>query len=327
VKVGEANRSRQSRIRWALLAVGAVVVVVLLIVLFRPGHPVGSAVASLSTKAYGTVLVVKGGELAGFPLYEFSGDVDGRVGCGTTKARGYDLDPNGALEMTCTGPMSDILHNVTSDDWPAFTTKDSPIAGAGVDQKLLGTRYRRGIGDQVTYAGHLLYLFDPSSSPFKPLGEEYMETVSPLAPWHGYWTLVAAKNGDPDGGVATIETGTLANSQRVLAVEGDPNINPLAVTAYTYSAGLCGTSCQPEWLPVLTTGKPLLHGVSARAIGEVRLANRAEQVTYNGKPLYEYWKEKVSLAKDGSLAAAGTAGNGNGLSGPAGTFSTVPLGS
>jgi hypothetical protein len=50
-------------------------------------------------------------------------------------------------------------------------------------------------------------------------------------------------------------------------------------------------------------------------------------VTYNGKPLYEYSKEKVALAKDGSLAAVGTAGNGNGLSGPAGTFSTVPVGS
>ena len=304
-----------------------VVAAVLLIVIFRPSHTAGSGVAVLSTKSYGNVLVVKSGELAGFPLYEFSGDANGRLGCGTTKARGYDLNPNGALEMTCTGPMSDILRNVFSDDWPAYTTKNPPIAGAGVDQKLLGTRYRRGIGDQVTYAGHLLYLFDPSSAPFKPLGEDYLETTSPLAPWHGYWSLVSAKNGDPDEGVATIETGTLANGQRVLAVEGDPNINPLAVTTYTYSAGLCRNTCAPEWVPVLTTGKPLLRGVSAQAIGETRLANGTEQVTYNGKPLFEYWKEKVSLAKNGSLAATGTAGNGNGLSGPAGTFSTVPIGS
>jgi predicted lipoprotein with Yx(FWY)xxD motif len=329
VKVGEASRSRPSRTRWALYVGAAVVVVVVvvLIVLIRPNAAPGSGVAVLSTKSYGAVLVVKSGELAGFPLYEFSGDVDGRLGCGTTKARGYDLDPNGATEMTCTGPMSDILHNVTSDDWPAFTTKGSPIAGAGVDQKLLGTRYRRGIGNQVTYAGHPLYLFDPSSSPFTPLGERYVETVSPLAPWRGFWTLVSANNGNPDEGDATIETGMLANGHRVLAVEGDPNINPLAVTTYTYSAGLCGSSCAPEWLPVLTTGRPLVRDLPARAIGEMRLANGAEQVTYYGKPLYEYWKEKVTLAKDGSLAAAGTAGNGNGLSGPAGTFSTVPIGS
>jgi predicted lipoprotein with Yx(FWY)xxD motif len=311
-----------------LYAVALVIVVgvVLLIVLVRP-TPARSGVAVLTTKTYGSVLVVKGGNLAGFPLYEFSGDAGGRVGCGTNKARGYDLNPNGALEMTCTGPMSDILRNVFSDDWPAFTSKNSPIAGAGVQQKLLGTRYRRGIGYQVTYGGHLLYLFDPSSSPFVPLGEDYLETVSPLAPWHGYWTLVSAKNGSPDQGVATIEAGTLTNGQRVLAVEGDPNINPLAVTVYVYSAGLCGDSCAPEWLPVLTTGKPRVRGVRAGEIGETRLANGTEQVTYNGKPLYEYWKEKVSLTKGGSLDSAGTAGNGNGLSGPAGTFSAVPIGS
>jgi predicted lipoprotein with Yx(FWY)xxD motif len=329
VKFGEASRSLEARTRWALCAcAGAVVVVVvLLIVLVRPTPSAGSGVAVVTTKTYGTVLVVKGGKRAGFPLYEFSGDVDGRLGCGTTKARGYDLNPNGALDMTCTGPMRDILRNVFSDDWPAYTTKDSPVAGAGVQQKLLGTRYRRGIGDQVTYAGHPLYLFDPSSAPFKPLGEDYLETASPLAPWHGYWTLVSAKNGDADEGVATIEAGTLANGRRVLAVEGDPNINPLAVTTYTYSAGLCGGSCAPEWLPVLTTGRPLLRGVNAGVIGETRLSGGTEQVTYKGKPLYEYWKEKVSLAKGGSLVASGTAGNGNGLSGPAGTFSIVPLGS
>ncbi len=329
MKVGGASRSVRSRTRWALYGTAVVVVLIvgLLIVLFRSTPTAGSVVRIVSTKTYGAVLVVKGGPLAGFPLYEFSGDVGGRLGCGTSKARGYDLDPNGALEMTCTGPMSDILRNIISDDWPAFTTKARPIAGAGVQQKLLGTRYRRGIGDQVTYAGHPLYLFDPSSAPFKPLGEDYLETVSPLAPWHGYWTLVSAKNGDADEGVAMIEAGTLASGQRVVDVEGDPNVNPLAVTAYTYSAGVCSDSCAPEWLPVLTTGTPQVRGVSARAIGEKRLADGAQQVTFDGKPLYVYWKEKVSLAKSGALVATGTAGNGDGLFGSAGTFSAVPLGS
>jgi predicted lipoprotein with Yx(FWY)xxD motif len=329
VKAGGANRSVQSKVRSALYAAAAAVIVVVgvLIVLIRPTPTAGSGVGVVSTNAYGAVLVVKGGPLAGFPLYEFSGDVGRRLGCGTVKARGYDLNPNGALEMSCTGPMSDILRNITSDDWPAFTTKARPVAGAGVQQKLLGTRPRRGIGDQVTYAGHPLYVFDPSSSPFKPLGEDYIETVSPLAPWHGYWTLVSAKNGRADEGVATIEAGTLANGERVVAVEGDPNINPLAVTAYTYSEDACGDACAPEWLPVLTTGTSHRRGVSGQAVGETRLANGAEQVTYNGKPLYVYWKEKVSLTKGGALKATGTAGNGDGLSGPAGTFFTVPLGS
>jgi predicted lipoprotein with Yx(FWY)xxD motif len=308
-----------------LLAVVAFVALVVAFLVFRPSPTPGSALEVLSTRAYGPVLVVKGGPLAGFPLYEFSGDTNSHLGCGREKARGYDLNPNGALTMTCTGPMNDVLNNVISDDWPAFTTKKPPVAGAGVKRTLLGTIDRRGIGEQVTYAGHPLYLFDPSSAPFKPLGEDYLETVAPLAPWHGYWSLVSAANGDPDTGTAIVEVGVAPTGQHVVSVEGDPNVNPLAVTVYTYSDGFCSASCAPEWIPVLTTTTPLVRGLNAHDVGDVRLANGSLQVTYDAKPLYEYSKEKVSLAHNGDLAAAGTAGNGDGLSGAKGTFSDVPV--
>jgi predicted lipoprotein with Yx(FWY)xxD motif len=191
---------------------------------------------------------------------------------------------------------------------------------------LLGTIHRPGIGDQVTYAGHPLYLFDPSSAPFKPLGEDYLETVAPLAPWHGYWSLVSASNGLPDAGTATIESGTLSSGERVVAVQDDPNINPLAVTVYSYSGGFC-SDCAPEWIPVLTSATPLVRGVNAHEVGDVRLANGSFQVTYDAKPLYQYAKEKVSLTRNGDLDAAGTAGNGNGRSYLKGTFSLVALNS
>jgi predicted lipoprotein with Yx(FWY)xxD motif len=301
------------------------IALVVLFVVFRPSPTPGSGVSVLSSKAYGPVLVVTGGPLAGFPLYEFSGDANGALGCGREKAPGYDLDPSGALTMTCTGPMDDILNGVTSDDWPAFTTKDAPVAGVGIKKSLLGTIHRRGIGDQVTYGGHPLYLFDPSSAPFKPLGEDYLETVAPLAPWHGYWSLVSASNGDPDTGTANIELGTFPSGQHVVAVEGDPNIDPLAVTVYTYSGGLCSTACAPDWIPVLTTATPLVRDLNPRDVGDVRLANGSLQVTYDSKPLYEYAKEKVSLTHDGNLAAKGTAGNGDGLSSSNGKFSVVPV--
>ncbi len=308
-----------------LLVVVVFIALVVAFLVFRPSPTPGSAVGVLSTRAYGQVLVVKGGPLAGFPLYEFSGDASSHLGCGREKARGYDLDPNGALTMTCTGPMNDVLNNVVSDDWPAFTTKTPPVAGAGVKKSLLGTIDRPGIGEQVTYGGHPLYLFDPSSAPFKPLGEDYLETVAPLAPWHGYWSLVSATNGDSDTGTATIEAGVTASGQHVVAVEGDPNVNPLAVTVYTYSGGFCSASCSPQWIPVLTSANPLVRGLNAHDVGDVRLANGSLQVTYDAKPLYEYSKEKVSLTSNGDLAATGTAGNGNHLSGAGGTFSVVPV--
>jgi hypothetical protein len=126
--------------------------------------PKATVVASITTARYGSVLVVGGnasGALHKFPLYEFSGDVGTRLGCDTTKTVAYDLGAKESVPLTCTGPQRDLLADVSSDDWPALTTKTKPQAGSGVNAKLLGTIYRRGIGRQVTYGGHPLYLFDP----------------------------------------------------------------------------------------------------------------------------------------------------------------------
>ncbi len=270
-----------------VVAVVAFAALVVLFIVFRPSPSKGVTIGSLDSTAYGPVLVVKSGPLAGFPLYEFSGDVAGQFGCGTTKARGYDLDPNGYATMTCSGPMSDMLNGVTSDDWPALTSSVPPVAGVGVRQSLLGTRERRGVGDQVTYAGHPLYLFDPSSAPFKPLGEDYVETTTPLAPWHGYWTLVSARTGMSDPGVALIEAARTHAGSPVVSLEVDPNISPFPLTLYTYSRGVC-RHCAPTWVPVLTDATPLVRGLSASAVGTRRLSNGSEQVTYEGRPLYEY---------------------------------------
>ncbi|HEY1762464.1 MAG TPA: hypothetical protein VGG17_07720, partial [Acidimicrobiales bacterium] len=194
-----------------------------------------AAVIGLTTTTYGSVLVVGNGRLRGFPLYAFSGDTDGKIRCGTTLASGYDLGPDADTPLTCTGPEGDLLKGLKSDDWPAFTTTGAPLAGPGINPRLLGTVKRPGIGDQVTYGGHPLYLFDPVSQPFDPQGEGYIETVKPLAPWHGYWFLVSSASGEPAPGAATIETGTLKSGTRVLAVEVDENVNPIAATVYTFS--------------------------------------------------------------------------------------------
>jgi predicted lipoprotein with Yx(FWY)xxD motif len=286
----------------------------------------------VTTAQYGSVLVVGNGPLRGFPLYAFSGDGDGAIRCGTTLASGYDLGPNANAPLTCTGPESDLLNAVKSDDWPAFTTKGTPVAGAGVDAHLLGTVERRGIGDQVTYAGHPLYLFDPVSKPFDPQGEGYMETVRPLAPWHGYWFLVSSANGEPAPGTITIETGILPNRKIVLAVELDENVNPIAATVYTFSQDRSGTStcsnaCALTWVPVLTLGEPRVAGdVPKGTIGLVRRENGTEQVTYKGAPLYLYAKETVFLNPGNGLKGSGTAGNGEGVKGPSGGhFNWIPL--
>lgn len=310
----------------------ALIAVVTYVSYARPTPAKGAEIRVETTSTYGSVLVVDRGELGGFPLYEFSGDAPGRLGCGTKKAPGYDFDPDARVTLSCTGPKDNMIEGVTSDDWPAFTTKAKPVAGPGVDQKLLGTVYRKGIGEQVTYGGHPLYLFDPSSSPLRPRGVDYVETVDPLAPWHGYWFLVSSENGRPVSGVATVEPGTLSNGTRVLAVEGDPNVDPFPITVYTFSrdrtdARTCTGSCALNWVPVVTTAAPQVEpGIAGSTIGTFRLSDGDLQVTYDGRPLYYYARERVFLRPKGGIVTTGTAGNGNGLSGPSGgTFSTVTL--
>jgi predicted lipoprotein with Yx(FWY)xxD motif len=324
-----------SNLKRSALASLAVVVVALAAYFSyaRTGAPKGAELRVATSARYGSVLVVDGGVLGGFPLYEFSGDAPGHLGCGTTKEPGYDLDPDARVSLSCTGPMGNINSGVTSDDWPAFTTTAAPVAGPGVNQKLLGTIARKGIGDQVTYAGHPLYLFDPSSAPFDPLGVDYVETVSPLAPWHGYWFLVSAFDGDPVG-VATIESASTPDGERVLAVEGDPNIDPFALATYTYSRdprdeSTCTGPCARIWVPLVTITAPKVEpGVRRGEIRTIRLPDGCLQVTYEGHPLYLYANERVFLHPQGGIEPTGTAGNGNGVRGPrGGTFSTVALAS
>jgi predicted lipoprotein with Yx(FWY)xxD motif len=289
-------------------------------------------VSAVSTSQYGSVLVAGSGRLRGFPLYMFSGDADGKFGCGTKPATGYDLGPDANMPLTCTGPESDLVDAVKSDDWPAFTSAGPPFAGAGINPRLLGTVERPGVGDQVTYAGHPLYLFDPVSKPFDPEGEGYIETVKPLAPWHGYWFLVSSETGNPAPGAATIERGTLPDGKKVLAVEVDENVSPIAATVYALSgtttrAATCAGSCAVTWVPVLTASDPRLGPrVPRGAIGVLRRANGTEQVTYHGAPLYLYARERVFLTPLNVLKSSGTGGNGEGVKGPGGgTFRWIPL--
>jgi predicted lipoprotein with Yx(FWY)xxD motif len=276
-------------------------------------------VSVLRSPVYGSILVVGSGVLEGYPLYEFSGDHGTHLGCGTTLAQGYDLGPIASVPLTCTGPMSDALRGNAIDDWPALTSVGAPIADVGVNAKLLGTVARPGIGDQVTYGGHPLYLFDPSSSPFKPQGVDYVETVHPLAPWHGYWSLVSSSNGASVQGPADMETGSVAGGRKVLAVARDVNVRSFAVTVYAMNGGsasrsMCTGTCASEFIPLLTSGSPRARsGVARAALGVMRRAGGVDQVTYDGEPLFLFTSERASLTAKVKLRATGTAGNGDGI--------------
>ncbi len=50
-------------------------------------------------------------------------------------------------------------YGVCAAAWPPLLTKGAPLAGSGIESKLLGTTKRRDGALQVTYAGHPLYYY------------------------------------------------------------------------------------------------------------------------------------------------------------------------
>ncbi|HWD07552.1 MAG TPA: hypothetical protein VHA57_00520 [Actinomycetota bacterium] len=286
------------------------------------GGSTGAVVSALSTAAFGPVLTVGGsGPLAGAPLYAISSDDGGHFGCTTVTETTFQGD------ITCTGPESDFLNGVQTDEWPAFTTTGHPVAGPGVKQWLLGVVWRPGIGAQVTYAGHPLYLFDPPSNPFVPFGQHFLETVAPLPPWHGLWSLVSASHGTFASGPAVLTTEILPGGSPALAVEEYPNAVPggVSVTVYSFAGrhdqNVC-RDCDPSWIPVLTQGPVQVDGSLSGQVGAIRTGDGTWQATYNGQPLYLYASEEAVFGPMGP-AETGTQGNGASVRAHGGTFEDI----
>jgi predicted lipoprotein with Yx(FWY)xxD motif len=52
-----------------------------------------------------------------------------------------------------------VCYGECAEAWPPVVTKGRPVAGKGVDERLLGTIKRRDGTRQVTYAGRPLYFY------------------------------------------------------------------------------------------------------------------------------------------------------------------------
>lgn len=290
--------------------------------------PTGTVVATAPGPA-GPVLVVGSGPKQNFALYFLTSDTPSKPACTTTVVT---LAPG--AQFPCTGPLTS-----QDADWPALTTVGRPVAGPGVRQALLGRVHRADLGaDQVTYAGHLLYVFD--AQPLQFTGDSYNEGTLP--PDHGVWYLVAPKRGLAAPSVATATTVTLSGGRSVLGAVmssgaltgGTPS--PVSFPVYVYSVdrvgqSKCQAACAVAFPPLLTSAAPTVapnHGLSVGAFGVVVRADGTHQVTYRGRPLYVDANEQIDAANP----AAPFAGTGDGAKPPgraAGTFSVVaaPAGS
>lgn len=252
---------------------------------------------------FGPMLVVGSGPSAGTALYMITSDHAETFGCTAKKQSVL------GMPYTCTGPATS-----TTADWPAYTTIGAPVAGNGVNQSLLGEVKRTGVGEQITYNGHPLYLFD--HVPGAPSGENWDEPSLPAD--HGTWWLVSP-SGLPIGSEGVLST-VVINGHKHLGAELIDGGGIVVVPVYTYSGGTaCTTGCAVSFPPLYAQGHSgLAPGLPDRA-GLVTRSDGSLQRTWGGKALYVYGDEGVAL----SAAGISFTGNGNRHKSSGGTFSLV----
>jgi predicted lipoprotein with Yx(FWY)xxD motif len=266
---------------------------------------------SMANEAFGAQLIVGNGPLKGFSVYAITSDSKTHYGCTTVVIH----FPGGGGPGTCTGPETS-----QSSEWPALTTTAAPVAGPGITKSMLSSVYRKGVGHQVVYDGHPLYLFD--QGPDNITGEGFDEPSLP--PWHGTWWLV-----NPSGSFQewnqTLTANKLANGTTVLEAimntGGGFHFLPLYFSSTdTSNSSSCGIPCSRVFEPLLTTGTPGVEGTLSGSIGSFTRTDGTTQVTYNGRPLYLYSDEGiVKVPGRGGTAS----GSGNGKIVGSGTFHLV----
>jgi predicted lipoprotein with Yx(FWY)xxD motif len=263
----------------------------------------GSIVGMLAGP-FGPMLVAGSGSSTGTALYVITSDHGSTFGCTTAK------QSVGGQPYVCTGPTTS-----QHADWPAYTTTAPPVAGPGVKQSMLGEINRKGVGEQVTYNGHPLYLFD--AIPGSPSGESWDEPSLPAD--HGMWWLLSPA-GLPIGSEGTLSTVTIKGHTYLGAQVVDGAGGVLVVPVYTYSGGVaCTGQCAVAFPPLYAQGSPGLATGLAGTTGIAKRADGSQQRSWNGKALYVFGDEGVAIGQGGLTVA----GSGNGVKESGGTFALI----
>jgi predicted lipoprotein with Yx(FWY)xxD motif len=288
--------------------------------------PTDPATVSAASGPFGKVLVVGSGAYSGCSLYLLTSDQLHAL-TGSHYACSDGPNPKGL-------PCDTVL-------WPALLTDSAPIAGPGVNPKLLGTVTRTDLPgmssvQQVTYAGMPLYRFNRDEVPGETEGANVFD---PLTSPTGIWYLVEPTRGNPAPGTAQIQLETApvegtGHDKTVLAATMDDDFGPLpdaTFPVYTLrprsgeweGPGSCHALCPQYWPPVLTSGRPKAgSGVDQDALGTTMGPNGARQVTYNGRPLYLFADDAYlpNLPYNGGTASI----DGAGADTLWGVFNTIP---
>jgi predicted lipoprotein with Yx(FWY)xxD motif len=99
--------------------------------------------------------------------------------------------PTGKVVYVFGADKGSVSHcyGVCASAWPPLLTKGAPVAGAGVEAKLLGTTKRKNGSAQVTYSGHPLYYYS---------ADKVGKVMCQHANMHGGLWLIIKPNGQPN---------------------------------------------------------------------------------------------------------------------------------
>ena len=294
--------------------------------------PSGPATVSVASGPFGKVLVVGSGDYSGCSLYLLTSD---------------QLHALTGSHFACSAGPNAIGSPCDTVLWPALLTNGAPIAGPGVNPKLLGTVTRTDLPgmssvQQVTYAGLPLYRFFLDEVPGETEGANLFDPVTSPT---GIWYLVEPSRGRPAPGTAQLqlETAPVAGTgpaATVLAATMNDDFSLFpdgSFPVYTSSPGhgswsgsakmdqgsACQTLCPQYWPPVLTSGRPKAGaGVDQHALGIDHEARRHPTGDLQRATLYLFADDAYipGLPYNGGTASI----NGAGADTLWGVFNTIP---
>ncbi len=179
---------------------------------------------------------------------------------------------------TKNGPS--VCYSKCATAWPPMLTKGAPSAGEGVDGKKLGMTKRIDGQMQVTYNGFPLYYWFQDKAKGDWLGQDVGSV----------WYMMQA-NGDAiftEGSHLIVGSVNLGN-----VLVGENGLTLYMYTEDTKNTSNCYDKCAVAWPPLLTKGAPHIGaGGDAKLLGVTKRKDGQLQVTYNGMPLYYWFKDQ-----------------------------------
>ena len=178
-------------------------------------------------------------------------------------------------------PGTSVCYGGCAVAWPPLLTTGTPIAAQGVKQDLLGTTTRKDGTLQVTYNGLPLYYWYLDGAAGQVKGQNVGKV----------WYVMNA-----DGSLNKTLVAYVGITKSPI---GEALIDPNGMSLYMFTKDSKGTSvcydqCATNWPPLLTEAKPQADkGVRATLLGTTTRKDGKLQVTYNGLPLYYWFKDKA----------------------------------